>query len=152
MTKNEENADVEVRVRRVHHLAQMPAFAHDGDTCVDLYAVEDKVIYFGRQAAVDIGIQIALPRGWEAQIRPRSGLALKNGITVENSPGTIDSGYRGNIKIIMNNDKAGEPYHVRIGDKIAQMAIRRVPTVEFIEVDELDETERGVNGFGSTGK
>ena len=109
-----------------------------------------KIIQPGGRALISTGLQIALPVGYEAQIRPRSGLALKNGISVVNSPGTIDSDYRGDIGIILINH-GFEPFMVEQGDRIAQMVIVKYEQAEFVEVQELDETSRGDGGFGHTG-
>ena len=107
-------------------------------------------IFPGQIALIPTGFTTAIPEGYEAQIRPRSGLAIKHGITVVNSPGTIDSDYRGEVKVALINISK-EPYVIFRGDRIAQMVISKVETVAVIEVDELDDTERGDGGFGSTG-
>ena len=108
------------------------------------------IINPGGRALIPTGLHIALPIGYEAQIRPRSGLALKNGITVLNTPGTIDSDYRGDVGVILINHGL-EPFHVMQGDRIAQMVINKIEQVDFVQVDELNETNRGTGGFGSTG-
>ena len=108
------------------------------------------IINPGGRALIPTGLHIALPVGYEAQIRPRSGLALKNGITVLNTPGTIDSDYRGDVGVILINHGL-EPFHVMQGDRIAQMVINKIEQVDFVQVDELNETNRGTGGFGSTG-
>lgn len=136
--------------RRVHPDAVLPAYAHPSDAGMDLRSVADLEIPCGARALVPTGLVVLLPPGHEAQVRPRSGLALKHGVTVLNSPGTIDSGYRGEIGVILAN--FGEaPFAVRRGDRIAQLVIAPVlqPAVE--EVTCLDETDRGAGGFGSTG-
>lgn len=141
---------MKISLRRTNKRARIPRAMHDDDACFDLFSVENIVIGPGETRVIDTGIQLAIPRGWEGQVRPRSGLAAK-GITVANSPGTIDAGYRGNIKIIIHNNTTDVYHHVRPGDRIAQLAIRRVPTVVFEEVEELPDSERGDGGLGSTG-
>ena len=142
---------VEIRVKRLNPDARIPKAAKVGDVAFDLYSVIDYDIKPGERYAVPTGIAVEIPIGYEGQVRPRSGLALKEGITVLNTPGTIDSGYRGEVKTIMINH-GNVPFQITKGMRISQLAIRPVPDVEFIEVDELSETERGEGGFGSTGK
>jgi dUTP pyrophosphatase len=129
-----------------------PCFMTEGAAGMDLYANVDKdvVIKSGEIKLVPTGIAISLPKGYEAQIRPRSGLALKHGISMVNTPGTIDSDYRGEINIIMINFGSGA-FIIKRGERIAQMVINKVEVPQIIEVDELNETERGEGGFGSTG-
>lgn len=117
---------------------------------MDLRAVEDVTLEPGIAKAVPTGLAIELPSGYEAQVRPRSGLALKNAITIPNAPGTIDPGYRGEIRVIMLN-LGREPYEIRTGDRIAQMIVSRYEAVEWLETG-LAESRRGANGFGSSGK
>ena len=134
------------------HDLPLPAYATPGSAGLDLLAAIDSDIEIksGGRAAVPSGIAIALPHGYEAQIRPRSGLALNHGITLLNTPGTIDSDYRGEIKVIVIN--LGEaPFRIARGMKIAQMVIARHQQVEFQEVERLEETQRAAGGFGSTG-
>jgi len=130
----------------------LPEYASSGASGVDLRAAvsEDLVLYSGQTLAVPTGLQIALPEGFEAQVRPRSGLALKNSIGVLNSPGTIDSDYRGEIKVILTNFSA-EPFTIHRGDRIAQMVVARYEKVEWKPTDLLPETVRGEGGFGHTG-
>jgi dUTP pyrophosphatase len=128
----------------------VPAKAHHDDAAYDLRSRTDMELIPGRVSLVPTGLFLELPIGWEAQIRPRSGLALKHAICIPNSPGTIDAGYRGEVGIICLN--AGtEPFPVRRGDRIAQMVISRLPDVTLLKVDTLSETKRGAGGFGSTG-
>ena len=129
----------------------LPAYATPASAGVDLCAVEKRVLQPGERALVPTGIRIAIPVGYEAQIRPRSGLALKHGITLPNSPGTIDADYRGEIQVIMQN-LGNAPFVIEPGDRIAQMVIAPVSQVSWVESDVLEETERGSGGFGSTGK
>lgn len=117
---------------------------------MDLFSIDDLVIPPGGRSLVHTGLVMMLPPLYEAQVRPRSGLALKRGVTVLNTPGTIDSGYRGEIGVILANF-GSEPFEVKKGDKIAQMVIAPVTQPEIAETDSIDETDRGGNGFGSTG-
>jgi dUTP pyrophosphatase len=132
----------------------LPAYATPGASGVDLRSAERLVLQPGERGLVPTGIHIALPLGYEAQVRPRSGLALKHGIVLPNSPGTVDADYRGEIKVILLN-LGDTPFAIEPGDRIAQMVIAPVSRVDWAEVealDELSETERGEGGFGSTGK
>ncbi len=141
---------VQVRVKRLTPDAKIPKAAKAGDVAFDLYSVIDHEIKQGERYAVPTGIAVEIPPGYEGQVRPRSGLALKEGITVLNTPGTIDSGYRGEVKTIMINHSDAS-FQITKGMRISQLAIRPVPKVTFIEVDELSDTDRGDGGFGSTG-
>ena len=129
----------------------LPEYATPASAGVDLRASEGCVIPPGGRALVPTGLRIALPEGYEAQVRPRSGLALKHGVTLPNSPGTIDADYRGEIGVILMN-LGQEPFIVEPGDRIAQMVVAPVTRVAWSEVEELDATERGEGGFGSTGR
>ena len=136
--------------KRVHPDAVLPAYAHPSDAGMDLRSVADLEIPRGGRALVPTGLVALLPPGYEAQVRPRSGLALKHGVTVLNTPGTIDSGYRGEIGIILAN--FGEAaFAVKNGDRIAQLVIAPVTQPQVVEADVLDATDRGAGGFGSTG-
>ena len=127
-----------------------PRKAHHDDAAFDLRAARPETIPPGEVRLLSTGLFLELPTGWEAQVRPRSGLALKHGVTLLNSPGTIDAGYRGEVGIIAFN--AGRaPFAVERGDRIAQMVIQQLPEVELIPAEELSETRRGAGGFGSTG-
>ena len=127
----------------------MPKKAHSDDAAYDLRSRCDIVLTPKRSTLVLTGVFIELPVGYEAQVRPRSGLALKHDLMLTNSPGTIDAGYRGEIGVIMYN-AGNEPFSITRGDRIAQMVICRLPEVELVEVDSLSDTERGEGGFGST--
>ena len=144
------HALVTVRVKRLHPDAVIPRTARSGDVAFDLYSVIDYELKPRERYAVPTGIAIEIPQGYEGQVRPRSGLAIKEGVTVLNTPGTIDSGYRGEVKTIMVNH-GDKPFKISKGMRISQLAIRPVPRVNFIEVEELSDTERGEDGFGSTG-
>lgn len=144
-----------LKIKRLDKDLPFPKYETSGSAGMDLYAAHDEYIRFGETTIIKSGIAIELPNGYEAQIRPRSGLAAKHGITVVNSPGTIDSDYRGELMIIMTcmNKSAATGFGIRVnrGDRIAQMVIAPVDQAELIEVEELDETVRGEGGFGSTG-
>ncbi|MCR2811846.1 dUTP diphosphatase [Microbacterium sp. zg.Y1090] len=129
----------------------VPAFAHPGDAGADLVAAEAVRLEPGARALVGTGVRIALPDGYAAFVVPRSGLAAKHGITIVNAPGTVDAGYRGEIKVALLNTDAGEAYDVAVGDRIAQLIVMPVPPVRFIPVAELPDSVRGDGGFGSTG-
>lgn len=143
---------VRVRLRRLPHgegLA-LPAYATDGAAGMDVLSAEDVELAPGARAAVATGLALAIPSGYEIQVRPRSGLALKHAITVPNTPGTIDSDYRGELKIILINH-GQESFAIARGDRIAQLVLAPVVQAAWDEVEELDETVRGAGGFGSTG-
>ena len=140
----------EVKVKKLSEKAILPSFAHPGDAGMDLFSVENKVLEPGRSYLVKTGISIQLPKNTEAQIRPRSGLALKHMITLTNTPGTIDEGYRGEIGVIMINH-GRENFEITEGMKIAQMVIKPIFEVNITEVNDLSDTSRGEGGFGSTG-
>ena len=139
-----------VQFSKIDPSAQVPTYAHPGDAGMDIRSIEELVIEPGRRALVHTGLKMALPPNTEAQVRPRSGLALKNGITVLNTPGTIDEGYRGEIGVILAN-LGEEPFKVEKGMRIAQIVIARVEQATIAEVDVLSETVRGEGGFGSSG-
>jgi dUTP pyrophosphatase len=139
-----------VKVKKLNPDATIPHRAKPGDAAFDLYSVEDYLLGQESREAVHTGIAIQIPEGYEGQVRPRSGLAMKQGITVVNSPGTIDSGYRGEVVVILHN-LSKDGFFIKKGMRIAQLAIRPVPEVEFLEVEELEDSERGSGGFGSTG-
>lgn len=128
----------------------LPSYATEGAAGMDVVSSEERILNPGDRAAVATGLAVAIPEGYEIQIRPRSGLALKHGITVPNTPGTIDSDYRGELKVILINH-GHEPYKIRRGDRIAQAVLSPVVRASWLEVHELDETTRGEGGFGSTG-
>lgn len=142
---------IKLKITRLHPLARLPFYAHADDSGLDLFAIAPHTLNPGESALIPTGIAIALPPNTEAQIRPRSGLALKHGITLLNTPGTIDEGYRGEIGIIMINHGAA-PFAITPGMKIAQMVIAPVLRVTVAEVEQLDDTHRGAGGFGSTGQ
>ena len=130
--------------------AKIPSYAHKGDSGVDLYSTEDYTLKPMERKLIGTGIKIAIPYGYEGQVRPKSGLAINHGISHANSIGTIDSGYRGEIKVPMIN-LGTEPYRIEKGSKIGQMVFAKVEEAEFEETDNLGETTRNEGGFGSTG-
>ena len=130
----------------------MPTYAHPGDAGADLRSSESGVIPPGERRMFKTGISIAIPDGYVALVHPRSGLAAKHGITVLNTPGTVDAGYRGEVAVtLLNTDKVNE-FKVEVGDRIAQIVFQAVEVAEFITVEHLPDTHRGTGGFGSTGK
>ena len=139
-----------VKFRRIDPSAELPTYAHLGDAGMDIRSIEELTIAPGARALVHTGLVMMLPPGYEAQVRPRSGLALKNGVTVLNTPGTIDEGYRGEVGVILANF-GSEPFKVEKGAKIAQMVIAPCTRAEIVETDEVDDTVRGTGGFGSSG-
>jgi len=142
---------VRLEIKRLDDGLPMPAYAHEGDAGLDLYAAEDVTLQPGARALVATGIAAAIPEGYAGFVQPRSGLAVRHGLSLVNTPGLIDSHYRGEIKAIAINLDPTTPIHIRRGDKIAQLVIQRVERCELVEVSELDETVRGEGGFGSTG-
>lgn len=146
------NPPVDVAILRLPHGAglPLPAYASEGAAGMDVVAAEGVTLAPGGRHAVATGFALAIPSGFEVQVRPRSGLALKHGISLPNTPGTIDSDYRGELKIIMINLGA-EPFTIARGDRIAQLVVAPVQPARFVEVESLDETIRGAGGFGSTG-
>ncbi len=145
----------EVRVVRLAHAQglELPAPASSGAAGADLRAAveRDLVLLPMARAAVPTGLQLEIPLGWEGQVRPRSGLALRHGVTVVNAPGTIDSDYRGELQVLLINLGA-EPFTIRRGERIAQLVLAPVAPSRFVEVERLDDTDRGDGGFGSTGR
>jgi dUTP pyrophosphatase len=143
---------ITIRLKRLAHGEglPLPAYATAGAAGMDVVAAEELDLMPGQRHAVATGFAMAIPDGYEVQVRPRSGLALKHGITVPNTPGTIDSDYRGELKVIMINH-GDAPFPIRRGDRIAQLVAAPVQRADFAEVDDLDATARGAGGFGSTG-
>jgi len=143
---------VEIAVKRLPHGEglPLPAYATAGAAGMDVVSAEDVTLPSMARHAVATGLAIAIPEGFEVQVRPRSGLALKHGITLPNTPGTIDSDYRGELKVILVNLGA-EPFEIKRGDRIAQLIVAPVQVGRMVEVEDLDETVRGAGGFGSTG-
>jgi dUTP pyrophosphatase len=144
--------EIAIRLKRLAHGEGLPppAYATEHAAGMDVVAAESLTLAPGARHAVATGFAIAIPEGYEVQVRPRSGLALKHGITCLNTPGTIDADYRGEVKVILANLDA-EPFEIRRGDRIAQLVPARVQRARFAEVEQLDDTGRGAGGFGSTG-
>ncbi|MDQ3095095.1 MAG: dUTP diphosphatase [Actinomycetota bacterium] len=142
---------VEVLVRRIDSDVALPAYAHAGDAGADVVSTVDLTLGAGERAMVPTGISIALPDGFVALVHPRSGLAARCGVSIVNAPGTIDAGYRGEVKVLLINLDQVEPVQLRRGDRIAQLVVQRVERARFIEVDRLPGSGRGAGGHGSTG-
>lgn len=141
----------EIRCVQMHRDLPLPSYAHAGDAGADLVSAENVSLKPGQRAAVATGLSIALPNGYVGLVHPRSGLALKHGISMVNTPGTIDSGYRGEIKVILINHDQDSTFEIKRGDRIAQLVIQKVESATFKLVDSLEDTDRGDGGFGSTG-
>ena len=135
----------------VLYSGSLPVYAHPGDAGADLVSADDVVLGPGQRATVGTGLRIALPNGYVGFVVPRSGLAMKHGITIVNAPGTVDAGYRGELRVTLLNTDAAEPYAITAGDRIAQLIVMPVPSVRFVEVERLPGSDRGEGGFGSTG-
>ncbi len=142
---------VEVLVERVDSGVPVPTYAHPGDAGVDLSSTLDVTLAPGERALVPTGLRVALPRGYVALVHPRSGLAFRCGISIVNSPGTVDAGYRGEVKVLMINLDPIDDVSIRRGDRIAQLVLQRFETARFVEVDRLPGSQRGSGGYGSTG-
>lgn len=147
MSKN-----IVLKLKKLDEGLPTPAYANPGDAGLDLYAAKDLTLAPGERALIPTGIAIAIPEGFAGFVQPRSGLAAKQGFSIVNTPGLIDSGYRGEIGVISLNTDAHDVINIKRGDRVAQLVIQEVPIVELLEVAELDETERSAGGFGSTGK
>jgi dUTP pyrophosphatase len=140
-----------VAIRRLDADVPLPAYARPGDAGLDLYAAESVTVEPGARVLVRTGIALAIPDGFAALVLPRSGLALRHGLTVLNSPGLIDSGYRGEVKVLVVNTDRRTAVKLARGDRVAQLVVQRIETVQLTEVDELPASERGTGGFGSSG-
>ena len=140
-----------VRVRRVHDDAVLPSYAHPGDAGADLVTTVDVHLEPGERVLVPTGVAIALPEGYVALVHPRSGLAARFGVSIVNAPGTVDAGYRGEIKVLLVNLDPREPVCLGRGDRVAQLVVQRVEQARFVEVDRLPGSVRGDGGYGSTG-
>jgi dUTP pyrophosphatase len=145
------DGSVQVLVRRLDPGLPLPSRAHPGDAGYDLYAAVDVELAPGERAVVGTGVAIALPDGYAGLVHPRSGLAADHGITIVNAPGTVDAGYRGEIKVIVLNTDGARPVRLQRGDRIAQLVIQRVEIPVFLEVETLPGSQRGDGGHGSTG-
>lgn len=143
---------MQIRFRKLDPRAVIPSRAHDGDAGLDLRALEPARLGPGERIAIPTGLAVAIPAGHAGLVLPRSGLARRHGITLTNSPGLIDSGYRGELQILLSNTDPAETFEIAAGDRIAQLVVVAVALGEPIEVEELDETRRGDGGFGSSGR
>ena len=143
--------NVDIRIKKLTEEAIIPQYANDGDAGLDVCSIDDIEINPGQRKFIHTGLAIEIPEGFAGFMQPRSGLAIKHGISIVNTPGLIDSGYRGELKIILINTDKSEPFHISKGDRIAQLVIQEVPHVNLIEVDDLNTSKRGEKGFGSSG-
>lgn len=144
---------VTVKITKISKHAKIPTYAHLGDAGCDLYSVKSvKLSKNGGRALIPTGIILEIPPGYAGFIQPRSGLAAKHGITCLNSPGLIDSGYRGEIKVVLVNLDPDKDYFIHVGDRIAQLVIKKFEVVDFVEVDEIQPSSRGTLGFGDSGR
>lgn len=141
-----------IQIKRLDAELPLPSSAKPGDAGIDLFSAEDLNLAPGERAAIATGVAIAIPDGYAGFVQPRSGRALHEGLGLVNSPGLIDAGYRGEVKVIVINHARDEKIHIHRGDKIAQLVVQEIATVELDEVDELPASERGEGGFGSTGR
>ena len=142
---------IQLPIKRLDPSVELPSYAYSGDAGLDLRANEDVTLQPYERSLVSTGLAIAIPEGYAGFLQPRSGMALKRGLSLANTPGLIDAHYRGELKVIAVNLDAHEPIHIERGERIAQLVIQKVPVVNLVEVDELDETDRGAGGFGSSG-
>ncbi|MEV7428962.1 dUTP diphosphatase [Nocardioides sp. NPDC092400] len=142
---------LEIQVVRLDPGLPLPAYAHPGDAGADLLTTVDVVLAPGERALVPTGIALALPEGYVGLVHPRSGLAARHGVSIVNAPGTIDAGYRGEVKVLLVNLDPSEPVELRRGDRVAQLVVQRFESAAFVEVDVLPDSERGTGGYGSTG-
>ena len=142
---------LEISIRRLDPDVPLPSYSHPGDAGADLVTTEDVTLKPGERALVPTGIAIALPLGYAAFVHPRSGLAARHGLSIVNTPGTVDSGYRGEIKVTLINHDLHEAIVLNRGDRIAQLVIQRVEHAQFVEVEDLPDSARGAGGYGSTG-
>jgi dUTP pyrophosphatase len=141
---------IELPIRRLHADAVVPQRAYTGDAGLDLASCERVELGPGERALVGTGLAVAIPEGYAGFVQPRSGLAARHGLTVVNSPGLVDSGYRGELRVVLLNTDRTEPFVVEPGMRIAQLVVLPIPELELVEVDELPSSERGVRGFGSS--
>jgi dUTP pyrophosphatase len=142
---------VSVRIKRLDPTVELPCYAYAGDAGLDLRAAESVTIRPLERRLVSTGLAVAIPDGYAGFVQPRSGMALRLGLSMANTPGLIDAHYRGELKVVAVNLDPTEPIEISRGDRIAQLVIQQVPVVELVEVDDLDETDRGAGGFGSSG-
>ena len=149
--RGERGGRLDVLLTRLDPDVPVPGYAREGDAGVDLVTTQDVVLEPGRRTVVGTGVGIALPDGYAAFVHPRSGLAARAGLSIVNAPGTVDSGYRGEIKVCLINQDPAEPVRISRGDRIAQLIVQRVERIRFREVEALPASDRGAGGYGSTG-
>jgi dUTP pyrophosphatase len=142
---------IRVPIKRLDPSVELPNYAYEGDAGLDLRSNEDVTLAPNERRLVSTGLAIAIPEGYAGFVQPRSGLALREGLSMANTPGLIDAHYRGELKVCAVNLDNSRPIHIERGERIAQLVIQRVPVVQLLEVDELDQTDRGAGGFGSSG-
>lgn len=143
--------EIRLPIKRLDPSVELPSYAYEGDAGLDLRSSVDVTLAPGERRLVPTGLAIAIPEGYAGFVQPRSGLALREGLSMANTPGLIDAHYRGELKVCAVNLDRSTPIHIERGERIAQLVIQRVPTVKLVEVDELDKTDRGEGGFGSSG-
>ena len=142
---------IKVPIKRLDPTVELPSYAYEGDAGLDLRASEDVTLQPFERRLISTGLAIAIPEGYAGFVQPRSGMALKRGLSMANTPGLIDAHYRGELKVVAINLDPKEAIHIERGERIAQLVIQQVPVVDLEEVDELDDTDRGAGGFGSSG-
>jgi dUTP pyrophosphatase len=142
---------IQLSIKRLDPSVSLPSYAYEGDAGLDLRANEDVTLAPFERRLISTGLAVAIPEGYAGFVQPRSGMALKRGLSMANTPGLIDAHYRGELKVVAINLDPVESIEIARGERIAQLVIQKVPTVELVEVDELDETDRGAGGFGSSG-
>jgi dUTP pyrophosphatase len=141
---------IKIKIKKLNKDAILPHYEHKGDAGMDVYSAEDKMIKAGEKEIISTGLAFEIPEGYEIQVRPKSGLSLRHGLTLPNAPGTLDSGYRGELKVVVLN-LSDKNYKVEKGKKIAQLILAKYEKADIEETEELSESERGSKGFGSTG-
>lgn len=151
MSEQTSSINIKLPIKRLDKSVELPSYAYLGDAGLDLRANEDVVLAPHERKLISTGLAIAIPEGFAGFVQPRSGMALKKGLSMANTPGLIDAHYRGELKIVAVNLDDKEEIHIERGERIAQLVIQQIPSVELVEVDELDETDRGAGGFGSSG-
>ena len=142
---------ISLPIKRLDDSVELPTYAYEGDACLDLRASESVVLRPFERRLIGTGLAVAIPDGYAGFVQPRSGLALKHGLSMANTPGLVDAHYRGELKVCAINLDPNNDIHISRGDRIAQLVIQRVPVVDLVEVKELDVTDRGIGGFGSSG-
>ncbi len=145
------STEIELPIKKTNESVQLPKYAYSGDAALDLPAAESLILQPFERKLVSTGLAIAIPEGYAGLVIPRSGLAIKHGISIVNAPGLIDSGYRGELKVILVNLDPHTPFEIKTGDRIAQLMLVKIPVVKLDQVEELPSSERGESGFGSSG-